>query len=106
MRKNITPKVQVTYSRPAKNGRVIFGELLKEGSVWRLGANEATEIVFYQNTNVGGTDVARGRYALFAKLNNGSWDLILSKDYPVWGSYNRDESLDKYTINVPTANRF
>lgn len=101
--RDITPKVQVTYSRPAKKGRVVFGELLNEGSVWRLGANEATEIVFYQKTNVGGTDVARGRYAMFAKLNKGSWDIILSKDYPVWGSHNRDESLDKYTINVPTT---
>lgn len=100
---NIKPMVQVIYGRPSKNGRDIFGELLKEGSVWRLGANESTEIVVYQNTTIGGQEVKRGRYALFAKLNKGSWDLIFSKDYPTWGSYNRDESKDTYTINVKTS---
>ncbi|HMX78835.1 MAG TPA: DUF2911 domain-containing protein, partial [Ferruginibacter sp.] len=39
---------RVIYSRPQKNGRVIFGELIGYGSVWRLGANEATEIEFYK----------------------------------------------------------
>src|SRR4051812_36369771 len=35
---------RVIYSRPQKNGRTIFGELLEYGQVWRLGANEASEI--------------------------------------------------------------
>jgi len=30
---------RVTYSRPQKNGRTVFGELLPFGQVWRLGAN-------------------------------------------------------------------
>jgi hypothetical protein len=38
---------RLIYSRPTKNGRVIFGDLLEYGKVWRLGANEATEIEFF-----------------------------------------------------------
>src|SRR5678810_710894 len=35
---------RILYSRPQKQGRKIFGELVEYGKVWRLGANEATEI--------------------------------------------------------------
>lgn len=38
--------VRVTYSRPQVAGRTVFGELVEYGKVWRLGANEATEIEF------------------------------------------------------------
>ena len=44
---------RVIYSRPQKNGRTIFGELLEYGKVWRLGANEATEIEFFQVVKIG-----------------------------------------------------
>ncbi|MEL6123759.1 MAG: DUF2911 domain-containing protein, partial [Bacteroidota bacterium] len=97
----ITPKVQVTYSRPAKKGRDIFGELLKNVKVWRLGANEATEISFFENVKMGDIDIARGRYAMFAALNGDTWDIILSKDFPIWGAANRDEEKDVARIEVP-----
>ena len=101
--KNIKPKIQVTYSRPQKKGRTIFGDLLKEGSIWRIGANEATEVVFFQDVKVGNTEVKRGRYAMFAKLNGSTWDIILSKDYPIWGAANRDESKDAYSVTIPVT---
>src|SRR4051812_13546506 len=44
---------RVVYSRPQKNGRNVFGELLEYGNVWRLGANEATEIEFYKDVVIG-----------------------------------------------------
>jgi len=98
--KNITPQIQVTYSRPAKKGRDVFGDLLKDTKVWRLGANEATEIAFFQNVKVGDTEIARGRYAVFAELNGDSWNLIFSKDFPIWGSHNRDEAKDVHSVKV------
>ena len=39
---------RVVYSRPQKNGRTLFGDLVSYGKVWRLGANEATEIEFFK----------------------------------------------------------
>jgi len=51
-----SPKIKVLYSRPYKNDRAIFGggeeDLVPYGKDWRLGANEGTEMVLYQN--VGG----------------------------------------------------
>src|SRR6187551_3212525 len=40
---------RIVYSRPQKNERKIFGELIEYGKVWRLGANEATEIEFFRD---------------------------------------------------------
>jgi len=97
------PIIQVSYSRPQKKGRKIFGELLKDGEVWRIGANEATEVAFYRNVKVGDKEVRRGRYAMFAKLNGETWDIIFSKDYPIWGAANRDESKDVVSVTVPVT---
>ena len=43
---------RVIYSRPQRNGRIIFGDLVEYGKVWRLGANEATEIEFYRDVKI------------------------------------------------------
>ena len=101
--KNIKPRIQVTYSRPQKKGREVFGEMIKVGNVWRIGANEATEIVFHEDVMVGVKEVKKGRYSMFAKLYEGSWDLILSKDYPIWGAANRDESKDATIVSIPVT---
>jgi len=97
---NIQPKVQVVYSRPYKKGRKVFGELLKVGDTWRVGANQSTEITFFQDTKVGDLDLQKGKYVLYAKVMDGNWDLIFSKDFPAWGANNRDESKDVGTTNV------
>src|SRR4051812_1164982 len=38
--------ISVTYGRPYKKGREIFGALVPYGKVWRAGADEATEVTF------------------------------------------------------------
>jgi len=55
---------RVIYSRPQKNGRVIFGELLEYGKVWRLGANEATEIEFFKDVKNNNKKKKKGRYTM------------------------------------------
>jgi len=97
-------KIKVSYARPYKKGRVVFGELLKTGDVWRIGANESTEIVFYNNVKIGDKEIRRGRYAMFAKLtSDSSWDIIFSSDLPTWGAANRDESKDVATVSIPVT---
>ena len=99
---NIKPKIQVVYSRPYKKGRNVFGDLLKTGDVWRVGANQSTEVVFYEDVKIGDLKLSKGRYALYAKIKDGSWDMIFSKDIPAWGANNRDESKDvgKYNVSL------
>ena len=86
--KNTEPlTARVIYSRPKKEGRTIFGGLVEYGKVWRLGANEATEVEFYQKVNIGGKKIAKGRYTLYAIVNESSWTFIVNKETDTWGSF-------------------
>lgn len=96
------PKVRVVYARPQMKGRTIFGGLLEYGEGWRVGANETTEVTFFNNVMVGGKEIKAGRYGLFAKVNKDSWDLTLHKNVQSWGMANHDEADNVVTVNVPT----
>lgn len=85
---------RVIYSRPQKAGRNIFGGLVKNGEVWRMGANEATEIEFFKNVRLGGKKINKGRYTLFAIVNENSWTIIINKETDTWGSFAYDPKKD------------
>lgn len=93
--------VRVIYSRPQKSGRVIFGGLVKFGEVWRVGANEATEIEFYKHVKIGGKKIARGRYTLYALVNESSWTIIINKETDTWGSFKYDTKKDIVRVELP-----
>ena len=92
---------RVIYSRPQKNGRIIFGDLVEYGKVWRMGANEATEIEFYKNVKINGDKVAQGRYTLYAIPNADDWTFILNKDVDTWGAFKYDAQKDVIRTTVP-----
>lgn len=92
---------RVLYSRPQKNGRVIFGELLEYGKVWRLGANEATEIEFFTDVKINDVKVKKGRYTLYGIPNEEKWTIIINKETDIWGSFKYDEKNDLLRIDLP-----
>ena len=92
---------RVVYSRPQKAGRVIFGGLVEYGKVWRLGANEATEIEFYKHVRVGGKKISRGRYTLYALVNENSWTIIVNKETDTWGAFKYNPLKDVVRVEVP-----
>jgi hypothetical protein len=92
---------RVIYSRPQKNGRVVFGELLEYGKIWRLGANEATEIEFYKDVKIGGNKVKKGRYSLYCLPTADKWTLIINKDNDVWGAFKYDSKKDVTRVDLP-----
>jgi hypothetical protein len=93
---------RVTYSRPQKNGRVIFGDLLEYNAVWRFGANENTEIEFFRDVKINKVLVKKGKYSIFAIPNTDKWTIIFNKDLNTWGSFKYEESKDLLRVNVPT----
>jgi len=95
---------RVVYSRPKKEGRTIFGGLVEYGKVWRLGANEATEIEFYKQVYIGGKKIAKGRYTLYAIVNENSWTFILNKETDTWGSFKYNPAKDIIRTDVPVQN--
>lgn len=92
---------RVIYSRPKKEGRPIFGGLVEYGKLWRLGANEATEIEFYKQITIGGKKITKGRYTLYAIVNEKSWTFIINKDTDIWGSFKYNQAKDVVRIEVP-----
>lgn len=93
---------RVIYSRPQKNNRIIFGNLIKYGSVWRLGANEATEIEFFKDVVINNKKVPKGRYVIYCIPQENSWTLVLNDDLYTWG-LKIDSSKDEYKFEIPVA---
>lgn len=92
---------RVIYSRPQKAGRTVFGELVEYGKVWRLGANEATELELFREVKIGNKKIPKGKYTLYAVVNAADWTLILNKETDIWGAFKYDEKKDVARINVP-----
>lgn len=97
------PVVRVIYSRPLKNGRDVFGELLEFGEVWRVGANESTEVLFLQDVSIGGQRVKAGRYTLYATLGEKEWKVSFNTDLDGWGAYAYNADHDVASISVPVG---
>lgn len=94
--------VSVDYSRPAVNGRKVFGDLVPFGDVWRAGANSSTKITFGQNVKFGSESIAAGTYSMFIVPQAKEWRIILNKDIQSWGAYSYNETLNVLDITVPT----
>ena len=94
--------VKIVYSRPHKRDRKIFGALEPYGKVWRLGANEATEITLTQDMTFGGKPLTAGTYSMYAIPEEDRWTIIFNSALGEWGAYNYDKSKDVMRLEVPT----
>ena len=91
---------RVIYSRPQKNGRSVYGELVEYGKVWRLGANEATELELYRDAKIGTYKVKKGRYTMYAVPYLEKWTVILNKETDIWGAFQYDQKKDIFRMDV------
>ncbi|MER3498698.1 MAG: hypothetical protein C4308_08740 [Chitinophagaceae bacterium] len=94
------PVARVIYSRPHKQGRVIFGGLQKYGVPWRLGANEATEIDFFIPVTIAGKKVNPGRYILYCIPFENKWTIVLNQNIDTWG-LKIDSTKDLMRFDIP-----
>ena len=95
------PVFRVIYSRPQKNGRKVFGTTIKYGEPWRLGANEGTEIEFFEDVTIQETRVRKGRYLLYCIPQANEWKLIMNSDLYSWG-LRINEKKDVFKFIAPT----
>jgi hypothetical protein len=96
-------KVSVSYNRPYKKGREIFGTLVPYGKVWRTGANEATVFETNKTLTLEGKNLAPGKYSLWTIPDSVTWTIIFNSEHGQWGvnskmEPNRDPSLDVLSI--------
>lgn len=97
------PTIKVLYGRPQKKGREIFGSLIPYGKVWRVGANEATEIRFYKDIIFGDQKVKAGTYVLLAIPEEKEWTLILSSNIDTWGAFDYKKEYDVARANAKVS---
>ncbi len=95
--------IKITYGRPHKRGRNIFGDLLPYGEVWRTGANEATEITLTGSVKLGGHTIKPGTYTIFTIPNKETWTIILNSELGQWGAYNYNSKLDVVRFEAPVT---
>jgi Protein of unknown function (DUF2911) len=96
------PYARVIYGRPQKDGRTVFGELIRYNELWRLGANEATELEFYQNVKISGKLITKGKYSIYCIPTATEWTFILNKDTDSWGAFKYDSRKDVARVKVKT----
>lgn len=113
-------KVMVKYSRPSIRGRRIWGVIVPYDSIWRTGANRATELHTETETLIGGVAVPPGVYTLYSKPREAGFTLIINKKGPGFPDYDPaldlahielsmklvDKPIDPFTIRFePTAQK-
>ncbi len=95
------PVMRIIYSRPQVKGRPIFGGILQYGKVWRLGANEATEIEFFQPVSINDKTVKPGRYILYCIPEKTVWTIVFNKDIYSWGlTSHTTKDVERFTAPV------
>ena len=110
--------ISVTYNRPFKKDRLIFGPKNADGTsnalvpyevVWRTGANEATVFTTRKKILFGGEELEPGSYSLWTIPNKDEWTVILNSEIGQWGVdfdevANRKADSDVITIQTPVIN--
>jgi hypothetical protein len=94
-------KIAIDYGQPHLRGRNVIGmpEVVPWDSVWRTGANMATQLSTEVDITIGNTFIPRGIYTLFSLPTRTGWKLVVSKDVNQWGT-NYDPSKDFARIDL------
>lgn len=83
-------EIAISYSKPYKKERVIFGTeedgaLVPYGEAWRTGANEATEIKLSRDIRIGEGTLAAGTYSLYTIPGKDKWVVAINSNTQYWG---------------------
>ncbi len=92
--------VTLEYSRPSMRGRVIFGDLVPFGKVWRTGANARTKITFSDDVTVDGQILKAGSYAVLTIPQEDKWEVVFYTDYESGGA---PKELDETKVAARTT---
>ncbi len=102
------PMVKVIYGRPTlKDDQELLTDKISYGNIWRTGANEATEVKFYEDIYFGETLVPAGTYVLLTIPGDKEWEIILNSELDTWGAfqYNPNTNVANIKVQVKKAER-
>lgn len=93
--------ISVAYSRPAKRGRAIFGNVVPWGQVWRTGANAATVFTTDRDLSFGTTVLPAGKYTLWTLPTPTGAKLIINSETGQWGTdYHADKDFARLDLTT------
>jgi len=94
------PLARVIYSRPHLQRRRLFSQILRYGEIWRLGANEATELELFSDAMIQDKKIRKGRYTLYCIPDSLDWTIIMNTNLDTWG-LQPDPSKDLARFVIP-----
>src|SRR5256714_246010 len=94
-------RIAIDYGQPHLRGRNVIGMpgVVPWDSVWRTGANMATQLSAEVDMTIGNTFIPRGVYTLFSLPTRSGWKLVISKEVLQWGT-DYDPSKDFARIDL------
>jgi len=94
-------RIAIDYGQPHMRGRNVIGMpgVVPWDTVWRTGANMATQLSTEVDLTIGNTFVPRGVYTLFSLPTRNGWKLVISKETLQWGT-DYDASKDFARIDL------
>lgn len=97
--------IELIYSRPNIKNRIVFGDLVPYGKLWRTGANGATRLTFTTPVEIGGKKIDTGSYALYTIPAEDNWEIILNKGINNGGTtgYKESEDVVRFTVSSVKA---
>lgn len=88
----------IDYGRPLRRGRTIFGTVVPFDTVWRTGANAATQFRTSVELRIGDQVIPAGTYTLWSIPTRSGGTLIINKQVGQWGTqYDKSQDL----VQVP-----
>ena len=94
-------KIAIDYGQPHLRGRNVIGMpgVVPWDTVWRTGANMATQLNTEVDITLGNAFIPRGTYTLFSLPTRTGWKLVVSREVNQWGT-NYDPSKDLARIDL------
>lgn len=92
--------ITIDYGRPAVRGRDVFAHGVLGDTIWRAGANAATQFTTSTALLVGGKVLAAGTYSLwvYAPPDNSSYELVFNGQHGQWGT---EHHFEQDVLRVP-----
>ena len=102
-------EITITYSKPYKKGRLIFGDksegaLVPFNEYWRTGANRHTIINTNTELNFSDNILPSGEYSLYTIPSKDKWKVVINSENGYFGIVQPDESNDLFSFEAFPTN--
>ena len=101
-------EVSITYSKPYKKGRLIFGDesdgaLVPYNQYWRTGANRHTIINTNSDLNFNDNILSSGEYSLYTIPGKDTWKVVINSENGYFGIVQPDSVNDLFSFDANSS---